>query len=815
MPRRAVNRRGLRGGGHGKRNFKRPRSNHEDSDNKRLKLEVGKRLKEVDIGVTEYLGSHKGFSGVVKERYADFHVHEITLNGEVAKLTNQDIPPEPEDLENMEELKKTVSQDVWDQLEMLMEADSLVSSIEINVTNMDKAERRAIHIIAKKIPNVNSQTVEQGKEKLIVVARANKQNLTGHKFRRDQRVDWARRGGNYCHFLLHKVNMDTMDALNQMALCLRMKSNMFNYAGTKDRRARTTQWVSLKRVSPSHILDAGKAVRGAYVGNFKFGEEPLRLGMLSGNRFRIALRNVTGTDEDIEKAMTSLRDRGFINYYGLQRFGTVAAIPTHEIGKALLQSKWHEAIELILKPRAGEQHRDLAKAREIYQKTKDPLAAYQHIGRPDKIEAKLLRGLHLCGDRNPQGALDWIPRNTRLMYIHAYQSFVWNNMVSKRIKDLGSKPIVGDLVYENPNFKEEMEGLDYLQQDNEDDDDQSKNKGKEQQESSAKIGDEQKEQNNTTENDSALDDKMVQDKNKQSEDNEETAEANAENINKEDFKKSKENSEKVKEDTEKDTNTVKAEKEELRNLPAVKILTEEDLPNYTLADVVMPQPGWRVTYPPYAKSWFDEILAKDGLTTDLRQKNKKYTLGGTYRKMMEIPSDLSWRIMRYKERYDDLILCDVDEMRGNVPPKDEPDGKYKALVVEMSLRPCTYATMALREILKCDTSPQTQAAQSAANRAQEDEDAEKKRSEGEKELEETKSRDTENEKVSEETKSEETERNIKVEKIKVEQDDLSDELQEEEMEITKDEDTQIKEEKEKVDAESSINGEIMDSLVKP
>lgn len=128
-----------------------------------------------------------------------------------------------------------------------------------------------------------------------------------------------------------------MDALNQLAMNLRMRPNNFNYAGTKDRRAWTTQWVSLRKVEPSDILRAAKNVRGAFVGNFKFTKEPLKLGMLTGNHFRIALRNINGTDEQIEKTMISLRDHGFINYYGLQRFGTVVAIPTYEIGKTLLQ----------------------------------------------------------------------------------------------------------------------------------------------------------------------------------------------------------------------------------------------------------------------------------------------------------------------------------------------------------------------------------------------------------------------------------------------------------------------------------------------
>merc|ERR1712226_281672 len=39
-----------------------------------------------------------------------------------------------------------------------------------------------------------------------------------------------------------------------------------------------------------------------------------------------------------------------------------------------------------------------------------------------------------------------LPRNNRLIYLHSYQSIVWNNMVSRRIEEYGSNPCVGDLI---------------------------------------------------------------------------------------------------------------------------------------------------------------------------------------------------------------------------------------------------------------------------------------------------------------------------------------------------------------------------------
>ncbi|EZA62378.1 hypothetical protein DMN91_010734 [Ooceraea biroi] len=630
-----------------KRKFEQPQGNA-----KKKKLSVGLRLKESDIGIAEHIGKHKRFCAILKERFTDFHVNEIDLDGQVAKLIHQDIPPVPDDTETIDDLKECIAPVVWEQLQALKEAT--FTQLDVDVTVLQKGERRTIHAAAKKLANVVSQTVDEGDKKFIRIVATAKIPDSGCKVRRSNREDWTKRGGDYCHFLLHKVNKDTNDAVNQLAVKLRMRPDNFGYAGMKDRRAWTTQRVSLRKVDACSVLNAARNVHGVYVGNFRYAKSSLKLGMLRGNQFRIALRNASGTDEEIERAMTSLRDNGFINYYGLQRFGTVASIPTHEIGKHLLQGKWNAAIELILRPRPGEGDSELTEARQIYADTKDPQAAYAKIKRLDKLEARLLKGLQVSGDNNPQGALDFIPRNIRLMYVHAYQSLVWNHIVSRRIKEFGTNVIVGDLVYDERDCKKDAETDeitdDCLLHDNDD------------------IKDE------TDEKDDDLP------ASKASEDN--------------------------------------SKQQGPRGFPTVKILTEEDLPSYTLVDVVMPQPGWKVTYPPYAKAWYDEFLSKDDLPTNLKQKNKKFSLTGTYRKILEIPTNLSWKIMHYKEWNDNLILSDIDEIRKHVSPQDEPDGKFKALIIEMCLKSSSYATMALREILENDTSAETQAGLSASHDAE-------------------------------------------------------------------------------------------------
>lgn len=61
-------------------------------------------------------------------------------------------------------------------------------------------------------------------------------------------------------------------------------------------------------------------------------------------RFRIAIRQVDGDENEMSESLKSIKENGFINYYGLQRFGNCAGVPTFDVGIALLKSDYKEVI---------------------------------------------------------------------------------------------------------------------------------------------------------------------------------------------------------------------------------------------------------------------------------------------------------------------------------------------------------------------------------------------------------------------------------------------------------------------------------------
>ena len=125
------------------------------------------------------------------------------------------------------------------------------------------------------------------------------------------------------HWLLRveKRTANTRWVAAEIARLAGVPAGDVGYAGLKDRHAVAVQWFSVPnggrsaeswvdvRTAEFKVLDARANLR------------KLRRGALSGNRFRIRLRNATWSREQLDLKLDALRAHGAPNYFGPQRFG--------------------------------------------------------------------------------------------------------------------------------------------------------------------------------------------------------------------------------------------------------------------------------------------------------------------------------------------------------------------------------------------------------------------------------------------------------------------------------------------------------------
>lgn len=126
--------------------------------------------------------------------------------------------------------------------------------------------------------------------------------------------------GEHLYVRVEKRGLTTPDLVRVLGREARVAEREIGYAGLKDRRAVTSQWLSLPRTATApetwnlpadvRVLEASRHAN------------KLRTGHLRGNRFRIAVTGVP--DGGVERArliVAELERSGVPNYFGGQRFG--------------------------------------------------------------------------------------------------------------------------------------------------------------------------------------------------------------------------------------------------------------------------------------------------------------------------------------------------------------------------------------------------------------------------------------------------------------------------------------------------------------
>lgn len=251
--------------------------------------------------------------------------------------------------------------------------------------------------------------------------------------------------GEHCYLTIEKRGITTLEAIRRIAQSLKVPERDVGYAGMKDAVGVTRQTISVQRVSLEKAC--GLDLEGVKVVSASRHSNKLKLGHLKGNRFNIAVRNVSDdAAQNVPVILDLLQRRGIPNYFGPQRYG--AQGNSHLIGAAMLRGDWQAAAgHLIGEPDTlrDEQWR----AAVIAYQQGDLVRSLQLFPHHCRSERDLLQRL-VSRPEAFEKAFSAVHPRLKKLYLSACQSFLFDQVVAQRINHI-DELLTGDLACKHVN----------------------------------------------------------------------------------------------------------------------------------------------------------------------------------------------------------------------------------------------------------------------------------------------------------------------------------------------------------------------------
>jgi tRNA pseudouridine13 synthase len=238
--------------------------------------------------------------------------------------------------------------------------------------------------------------------------------------------------GSFAFYRMTKTSIGTPEAIGAIVEKWNVHRKRISYGGLKDRHAVTTQYLTIHN-GPKKSLRQ-KSLEVEYLGQV---EAPFTPAEIDGNRFQLILRDMSSEDvQRSELAAQQLAETGLPNYFDNQRFGSLGQ-SGEWIARAWCLGNWERALWLALAdPHQGDPSSEKKQKqilRDLWGKWPECQTSLDRSSRRS-IVTYLSDKAKVGRDPDYRGALARISVDLRGLYLSAYQSAIWNRLLTRYLE---------------------------------------------------------------------------------------------------------------------------------------------------------------------------------------------------------------------------------------------------------------------------------------------------------------------------------------------------------------------------------------------
>jgi len=236
--------------------------------------------------------------------------------------------------------------------------------------------------------------------------------------------------GKYSVYRLTKTDFNTDDAIRFVSRRFGIPKELISYGGRKDRHSISEQVITIEGKDIINRFESN-GIKVEFLG---YSDQKMSPRFILSNTFKITIRNIEPESKDrLEDAISEISERGFINYFDEQRFRGVNERGEF-VGERILKKEYNGALKLIMTDiREDDDSETKKRKKEIFENWGD----WGRCLMISQTEFEMRVFLRLIEKkRDFLNILRGMDKDELSMYFSVYQSFIFNEVVSRLLLNL-------------------------------------------------------------------------------------------------------------------------------------------------------------------------------------------------------------------------------------------------------------------------------------------------------------------------------------------------------------------------------------------